>query len=504
MSFVSDKRFSHVTPLTLPPKGENSDSPFEGGQRGVNFLYFIVLTFFSTLILTSCKTISPVTPEIKVGTYTPPVQEVSLLSIPVEMEMKSYFNDADKSVPYEFSGSQQQCEDVSYAYKFVRNPIRIKGNPGKADPLVVDIEIDGSYSLNLNYCVKCSDLFSDSPICLTPRIYASCGVGEPMRRIKVEYETAIELKPDFTLDARTKLKEVSPQDKCQITVFSYDATSQVVKEVKGALKDVGKEIDKGIEELGIRKEIDKIWKGFVLPINLYGYGFLHINPEKIGVGKLRLLGTRLSFETIIEAYPFISSVKNPNPVKSLPDLSDIRHDEGFNINLDLLADYDSLSAILNRELSGKTIRIKRNKIIFKEAKIHGAANQQLNIEMTFGGSKSGKLFFVGTPRFNDSLQEISFPDLSFELETKNALLRSARWLFNDKITAMMREHTRFNVTEILTDAAQKLETQLNRKIDQNITLKGKMTTVRVKNIFPDLDKLIIQANLQGLLNVIIE
>ncbi len=464
---------------------------------------FAVL-FILTALLVSCKTIAPPAPEIQVGTYTPPVQEMSQLTIPVEMEMKSYFFEADKSVPYEFTGSHQQCEDVSYAYKFNRNPIKIQGNPKKADPLEVGIEIDGEYALNLNYCLKCSDLFSNSPACLTPRIYASCGVGEPMRKIKVEYETEIHLKPNFKLDARTSLKDVVPKDKCQITVFSYDATSQVIKEVKGALKDVGKEIDKGIEDLQIRSEVDKIWRSFVQPISLNGYGFLNLNPDKIGVGKLSLKDTRLSFEAVIEAFPTITSSGSSSVPKPLPDLSPIRHDEGFNINLDLMADYDSLSAILNRELSGKTINIKRNKITFVDAKIHGAANQQLSIEVNFTGSKSGKLFFLGTPHFNDSLQEISFPDLTFELETKNALLRSAKWLFNDKITNVMRGYAKFNMTQILADASKKLEQQLNRKLDETTYIKGSMNEVRVKKIFPDLNKLIIQSNLRGKLYVIIE
>ncbi|MGV3631542.1 MAG: DUF4403 family protein [Bacteroidota bacterium] len=476
----------------------------EGTNNRLNLKYGVTLFILSLLLLTSCKTIAPPAPEIQVGTYTPPVQEVSLLTIPVEMEMKSYFQEADKSVPYEFSGSHQQCEDVSYAYKFIRNPIRIEGNPKKADPLEVGITIDGSYSLNLNYCVKCSDLFSNSPACLTPRIYASCGIGEPMRKIKVEYETAIELQPDFKLDARTRLKDVVPKDKCQITVFSYDATSQVIKEVKGALKDVSKEIDRGIEDLEIRGEVNKIWQSFVQPISLNGYGFLNVNPEKIGVGNLRLKDTRLSFETVIEAFPTVTSSKSTAPPKILPDLSPIRHDEGFNINLDLMAGYDSLSAILNRELNGKTVQIKRNKITFRDAKIFGAANQQLSIEVSFTGSKSGKLFFLGTPKFNDSLQEISFPDLTFELETKNALLRSAKWLFNDKITNVMRGYAKFNMTDILKNASQKLEQQLNRKIDENIYIKGSMNEVRVKKIFPDVNKLIIQSNLRGKLYVIIE
>lgn len=466
--------------------------------------YSTYLLFTLFVGLSSCKPIAPLAPDVLVGTYSPPVQEVSKLTIPIEMEMKSYFNDADKAVPYEFSGDHEQCEDVSYAYKFIRNPIKIEGNGKKSDPLEVAIEIDGKYALNLNYCPKCTGFMSSKPGCLTPRIYASCGIGEPMRKIKVEYNTSIDLKPNYDLDAKTILKEVTPKDKCQITVFSYDATGQVIKEVKGALKDVGKEIDKGIEDVKLKPQVTSIWNSLTTPFDIAGYGFLHLNPDKMGVNNLRLSGTKLKFDAVVEAYPIVTLSKIEGNQKKLPNLSQIENTNGLHINLDLHANYDSLSKILNKELGGKEIMIKKNKIILQQAKIYGAANQQLSIEVDFVGSKTGKLFFIGTPVFNDSLQEISFPDLSFELKTKNALLKSAKWLFNDKITKMIRGYARFNMSQILKDASKKIEEQLNVKMEPNIYLSGKVKEVRVKSIFPDKDKLIIQSNLSGLLNVSIK
>lgn len=460
--------------------------------------------FLVLVLISSCKTIAPLTPELVVGKYIAPIQKVSTINIPIEMEMNTYFRDADMAVPYDFVGESQRCDDVSYAYKFTRNPIKIEGNGKKSNPLELGIQIDGQYALNLNYCPKCTDLFSDKPNCLTPRIYASCGVGEPMRKITVEYKTLIDLKPNFSLDANTSLKEITPKDKCQITVFSYDATSQVIKEVKSALKDVGKEIDRGIEDLKIKQEINSIWGSLTTPFAIQGYGYLYLKPEKIGVNNLRLNGSRLQFEASIEAFPLMSLTRNQTTTKVLPDLSPIKSEDGFNINLDLHANYDSLSEILNKELSGKVIQIKRNKIILDSAKVHGAANQQLSIEVSFSGSKRGKLYFLGTPVFNDSLQEISFPDLSFELQTKNALLKSAKWLFNDKITNIMRSYSKFNMTKILDDARKKIEEQLNVKMEPNIFLTGKMYHAKVKNIFPDAEKLIIQTNLKGNLNVVIK
>ena len=47
--------------------------------------------------------------------------------------------------------------------------------------------------------------FSSEPYCLTSRIYASCGVGEPMRKIHVGYETEIGVAKNYKLKSKTKL-----------------------------------------------------------------------------------------------------------------------------------------------------------------------------------------------------------------------------------------------------------------------------------------------------------
>jgi hypothetical protein len=469
----------------------------------LKFPKFLIAIFLINLFV-SCGSIKPTTPEITVGIYTPPIQEVSTFSIPVEMEMKSYFKEADNAVPFEFKGKEQNCEDVSYDYKFIRNPIKIQGKGGNSNTLEIGIGIEGKYALNLNYCPKCSDLFSSTPNCLTPRIYASCGVGEPMRRITVDYTTKINLQNDFTLKSKTKLEDVIPKDKCQITVFRYNATEKLVKEVKGALSDLSGIIDKEIESLEIKKEIESIWKTINEPNKIENYGYLNFNPNKIGVEKLSMIGTNLKFNVLVEAYPQVTLVQLPMIDKPLPNLSKVKDNEGFNLNLDLIANYDSLSVILNRELSGKIIEIKKNKIRLEKASIYGAANQQLSIEVDFSGSKSGKLYFLGTPKFIDSIQEISFPDLSFELQTKNALLKSAKWMFSDLITRKMRELTRFSMSKILEESRKKIELELNKQIDNNIYLSGKMNQVKVKSIFPDRENLIIQTNLIGNLNVYIK
>lgn len=456
------------------------------------------------VVLYSCKHIQPIAPKVEIGQDTPPKQEVSMIQIPVEMELKKHFEEADKSVPYEFKGNEQHCEGVSYSYKFQRNPIKIEGTPGKSEQIELDIKIDGKYALNLNYCLKCSDAFTDKPTCLTPRIFTSCGVDEPMRKISVAYETKIKLQQNYKLDSKTSLKDVTPKDPCQITVFEYDATSELVKEVKKSLKDLSKEIDKGIEGLDVKKEVQTVWNGLVQPFDLQGYGFLYFNPKNVGVQNLHLKGTKLYFDAQILALPKVQLSKSNESTPKLPDLAILPQMKGFSVYLNLEANYDSLNKILNKQLKGKEIKIKRNTIVFDSAKIHGAANQQLAIVVAFSGSKKGTMYLKGTPHFNDSLQMLSFPDISFDLETKNALLKSAKWLFNDKITAVIREKAVFDIQSMLSDAKKTMNEQMNRQLDATTFLSGTLTDAKIVHFYPAMDQLFIQAQFLGDMKVVIK
>lgn len=463
----------------------------------MKFLQYTSVFLF--LLTVSCAEIKPVAPKVEIAKPGPEKQSVSVIDIPIQVELKPYFKEADASVPNRFEGKEDHCEGTSFSYVFERQPIVFKGKGSE-----LQFDIDGKYALKMNYCPKCTDAFAGTPYCVTPRIYASCGVGEPMRRIEISYASKFELKPDFKLKSVTTLKEVKPVDKCAVTVFNFDATDELMKEVKKALKDMAGEIDKKVGQTDIRKEVEKAWKTMSQPFKIDQYGYLYIQPEKISVSNFQLNGSVLNFSIAMEAYPKVQLSKSTSTPKVLPSLSPYLKNDGFNINLDLSGSYDSLSRLLSSELKGKEIMLKKNKIIIDSAQIFGAANQQLSFKIAFSGKRSGILYLLGTPTFDQQKQEISFPDLTFDLDTKNALLRSAKWLFSDKITQTIRKYSIYSVKDLLGDAALKLEKELNRKIDDKTVLGGKMNVIQVEGIYPMENELLIRTNLQGNIKLSVE
>jgi hypothetical protein len=463
-----------------------------------SFSQFIQVTFllFSFMLLAACSTIKAKKPSILIDEIQSIEQPVSVIKLPLEINLKPLLSEAEKEVPTKMTGEENKCDGVSYSYRFERNPIEFKG---KNDKLA--FSVDGKYALKVNYCPKCTDLFQSKPACIIPRVYVSCGEGEPMRRIKVGFETKIDFTADYKLKSKTELTEVKTLDPCQVTFVNYDASKQVVKEVETALKDMAKEIDKKVQTTDVKKEINDAWKTLQTPISLGEYGFLYITPEKISLGKPIFDNQKLKIDLDLEVKPTISTeiiTKIPSP---LPPLSNPRESEGFQIFLNLEGSYDSINRILNTELKGKEIDFKKRKIILENIQLHGANKSQMQFEISFSGSKKGILYLVGTPVYSIEKETISFSDVQFDIQSKDALLKSAKWMFNDRISSMIEKSARYSLKNELKELKAKVDAELNKSITKDIRLQGKIEQIEITKIQPLENKLIIQTFLNGKLAV---
>ena len=234
------------------------------------------------------------------------------------------------------------------------------------------------------------------------------------------------------------------------------------------------------------------------PISLGKYGFLYTNPSKIGLDNLSFNGNSATFDLSIGLNPTLNTNLIEEKKKTeLPKLSNFTNQDGFVITLDILASYDSLSSILSKEIKGKEIDIKGKKVIFEQMKIFGSSNNKLNFEIEFSGKKEGVLFLNGTPIFDKEKQVISFPDLEFDVKTKSALLKSAKWLFSNKITDMLRINTTFDLKPNIEIVKTSLNKQINTKFEGEISLKGSIQKVVIENIYPSEKQLILRLNTEG-------
>ncbi|MFT5858081.1 MAG: hypothetical protein ACI865_000165 [Flavobacteriaceae bacterium] len=445
------------------------------------------------LVLASCGSIKPTAPEVVVEeNYEIPRAAVSMIKVPIKINLKPYFDATDKELDKTFRGNEQQCSGISFKYLFKRGPIKFKGTGTK-----LAFDVDGKYSLWVNYCAACSDFLASEPYCLTTRVYVKCGVDEAMRKVHVGYTTEIGVTNYYKLKSTTKLKTVKAKSPCKVSVFNYDATAQLEEELKIALEDLEKDIDKEISSISLKPEIQETWDILSAPTDMEGYGFLELNPQAISMGKIRYEGDTAYFNVILTAQPDILSSPSGKPAKKLPNMRKYQNREGFDITMDIFTNYDSLSSILTENIGGLKVDLKGKEVIFDSISIHGASNKQLHIRVDFSGTKSGTLYLTGTPLFVADSQHISFPDLTFDIETKSALLKGAKWLFDKKITNVLRTYSSMDLAPYIDSMKTQLNKSLNMELAEGVQMSGSVKEIKIKLIQPQADQLHLRIHSLG-------
>ncbi len=448
----------------------------------------LILSVIILLGLFSCSQIKniepPETEVMEAGNYT---ISASIINLPISIELKDVYEKINSEVPKTFSGAEQQCDGISYSYTFNRKAIEFNGSKGG-----IQYSIPGSYAIRLNYCPKCTQLFTDYGDCLTPRIYASCGVDEEPRKVRINYFTSITIDESFQLISRTRLKEFKSKDPCVITVFNYNATERVEKEMEKALITAADYVDSEIKSHPIQKELKRSLKALNEPIDLGQYGKLYLNTSRLNVSTFNFDGTSTSFNVQLIGYPSIGVVPVADSVNYAPAASD-----EFNITLPLKMSFDTLSTLLDQNIKGQTINFKKNEIQIDSIRVCGTHLNKLNLMVRFSGNKKGTVYFEAVPVYNAVEQELSISDINLTLESKNVLLKSAKWLLNGKLEKIIEQHARFNFVKDIDLVNDLLRTKLNGTITPGVELETKMNSMRLIQLQLDQSAVNIIIQLMG-------
>lgn len=452
-----------------------------------------ILAVLIGLVLNSCRPIEPNKP-LSIGQIVPPApQSKSIISLPIELDLKPFFEMGEKQVPITFDGGEHPCEGVSFDYHFVRNPMIWNAQNDE-----IKIDVSGKYALKMSYCYDCSDAFTEKPVCTTPRIPFSCGVDEPMRRMKMQYTTQYKLTENYGVETQTELTELKAIDPCEVTVFQYNATEELIKEVRKSLVKVAKDLDKDLSKMNFKKEVQSKWEELNSPIKIENYGYIHANTNELFLSNPKVKDNKLSTVLTVIAYPVFDNNPSKGIIKPLPDLEIIEKplDNFYSVYLDLNLDYDSLSATIHTLTKGQEFKIKNKTVRIDSVSIAGAINQELLFRVKFSGSKKGILYLKGTPEFDAVNQVIQLKNIDFDIETKALLLKTAKWLFSNKILEEIQKASKQDIKPLLKDAKTEINKQLNYKYE-DFYFSGKVDELSVLELYSLNETLLIRTKATG-------
>ncbi|MFI5159837.1 MAG: DUF4403 family protein [Sphingobacteriales bacterium] len=449
------------------------------------------------ILLYSCAAVKPPMAPANTDANIPAIiQPVSNVEVPVTVDLKSYFVQAENSVPNKYSDNQQPCEGLRYQYTFTRTPFSITGSNN-----VVNLKFTGSYGFTASYCAKCATLLGSAPTPVVPVVSAQCGVGdETPRRMVISYQSTINVTPDFHLKSKTVLYPApQPLDRCNVFFGNIDVTDRLVQYLNGPLNDLGKMVDTKIAAYDIKPIVNQLWKNLASETKM-DVGFLNINPQSVRLSSFNLNGSLLSFSIGLSAKPVVTMASNSQPLKPMPNLTTYTPANGFNIYLDLVENYDHLTNVVNQQVAGQSAEVAGKTFIVDKTKIWGIG-KQIVMQVDFKGSSTGSIYLVGTPTYDPATHILSFPDLSFDLQTQAWMLKAAKWMFNGKITDMIRKQATYNCTQFLADSKVKIQKQVSRDYGNGVHSDVSIQGMNINSIYPTADRLIIRTYSNGQIKV---
>ena len=418
----------------------------------------------------------------------------SELSIPIQVNMKPLYQLAEKNVGIVFTSPNWPEDWVSidcanrYKYQFRRGPLQISAAGNS-----MNLGFTGFYKIigSTRVCLGNTVVSPWTPAC-------RCGFDEGERRVNVGFVNTVNVLSDYKIKLNIIRQEPVPLDKCTVCVFGVDITNQVMKGLKSELDLAKKTIEDSFGVVDLKPQVQQLWNKLNVSYDLYGLGWLKINPQKIRLTRMFAHNDSLNIFLGMTAKPVISFEKSADLMTLVPNIDNSFSKPGFNIFLDAVLNYDSLSTILNAQLKDKEFNLAKGKnIIVKDCRIYGTGNEKLIIKMSFTGSNSGVAYFTGKPFYDEKKKMIEVRDIDFDVKTKNLFLKSADWLFNKRITNEIARVSKFDLSTYVDTARTLINRQLNTEWIKGVKNTGNINDLKIVGFYPLTEQFIIRSNASG-------
>ena len=119
----------------------------------------------------------------------------------------------------------------------------------------------------------------------------------------------------------------------------------------------------------------------------------------------------------------------------------------------------------------------------------------------FAGTDKGTVYLTGKLVYSPVSKILEIKNLEFDIKSKDALLKTADWLFNRRIIQEISRNARFDLTQWIDSAKQQINLQLNREWVRGISSQGNIRDIRLIGIYPLGGSLVIRSNCSGTLAV---
>jgi hypothetical protein len=481
-----------------------------------------------------CKTLDPKpVPALPAPALGPPPTYPSDIRLPVSVAIPpilvidtavcNYYSDHVTVMPDIFSS-------VDADYAVWRGPInlRLSGNTVSIDT-------------HLYYWI-----YGTFSSIILPVATGSCGAQRPTpaygqestREMIVGLDSRLSWSPEWHLVTNTSVRNIITPNLCRVTKKNIDVTPFFTSLGERVLRTGAQKFDERVRELtDIRPRAREFWKDIQLPIKLTENSWLQINPLSVSAGHIDIssaspqqLNTTFGFtarpKVTIGSMPTSDELTLPplQPLSAGPD--------GFRLSTDITTSFDDLNAFLNDSnsgLVGMTFVSGRRQLKITSLRTYGS-NGKLALEIGVAGRAvkgkmpkvvdvvtgvergakevrylaekifyrlKGKIYLTGTPTYLQDQRTVIFPDLEYDLETRNVIAKVASWILKTRITDYLRSHVKFSIGNKIDQIRNDLTNALNRPIGQAAKLQGTVEKLELSGLYVRDNGILARTDLGG-------
>lgn len=330
--------------------------------------------------------------------------------------------------------------------------------------------------------------------------------------ITVKLTTSFQLLNDWKLVTYTTLDSYTWTEKPTINVagFAMPVTTIADVVINYMKKKINNSINEAIEEnLDIKSLMEETWKKAQEPVLIdeeYD-AWLKISPENVYSTLITSSGNKLNINLGMDAVIEANVGNKPAVAKRVPlpnyqQVSQIK--PNFNIRLNVDMDMQKLKEIAKKEILGETFEQGRRKIHIDDLDLYGH-DGFLVVAVHVLGSLKGTVYCIGKLYFDNETQSLRITDFDFDMQTKNALLKTANWMLHKKFLNLIEPYLTISLKQEIDEVLQSSNEMLdNYVIMKGVFLNGKINNVTFNTIDITNSSVIVRGSLKGNLKLVVK
>ena len=329
--------------------------------------------------------------------------------------------------------------------------------------------------------------------------------------LALNFRTNITVNPDWSVDARTELIGYdwirNMAVKTGIGSVDVKYIADIIIKRSRTLMTEG--IDQQLKsQFQIRKNLTDAWTLMQNPVSIpssYGTWWVKLTPQSVEMTPFATIGDVLQANISVQSLAEVVAGETQPQFREntvLPPFKLGNHQaDDFQVNLSTDIAIKEAEKMAKAFAIGMVFQPAGKRIEVRDIQLFGQ-NDKIIVNTSFTGSYTGSLYLIGRPAFDPVKNTIYLEDLDYDLQTKDFLLKSGKWLFDKTILNKMKQACVFPLDDNVKFFKDMMNSQLKEyKFSNNVSLKGAVDDIKVNDIKVLKDKIKIYVSSKGRMNV---